>query len=164
MQNSKTVKCQNCKKEFVIKPEDFAFYEKIKVPPPTWCPECRLIRRMTFRNERTLYRRKCDLCGKNILAIYSPDKPFTIYCSECWWSDKWNPIEYGRDYDFSKSVFLQFRELLERIPLIALSVTNLVNCDYCNVSANDKECYLISGSQANERVMFANRVCQVPIF
>ncbi|MDI6642407.1 MAG: hypothetical protein QME68_08895, partial [Elusimicrobiota bacterium] len=105
-----------------------------------------------------MYRRKCDLCGKNILAVYSSDKSFTIYCPECWWSDKWNPIEYGRDYDFSKSFFLQFRELLERIPLIALSVTNLVNCDYCNVSDGDKECYLISGSVANERVMFANRV------
>ncbi|MDI6602741.1 MAG: hypothetical protein QME57_01295 [Patescibacteria group bacterium] len=40
--NQEKCTCQNCKKEFVIEPEDFAFYEKIKVPPPTWCPECRL--------------------------------------------------------------------------------------------------------------------------
>ncbi|KKT07962.1 MAG: hypothetical protein UV85_C0003G0087 [Candidatus Nomurabacteria bacterium GW2011_GWB1_43_19] len=26
--------CQNCKKDFMIEPEDFNFYEKIKVPPP----------------------------------------------------------------------------------------------------------------------------------
>ena len=36
--------CQNCKSEFIIEPEDFNFYEKIKVPAPTWCPECRMIR------------------------------------------------------------------------------------------------------------------------
>ncbi|MDI6602738.1 MAG: hypothetical protein QME57_01280 [Patescibacteria group bacterium] len=41
--NQEIKQCQNCKKEFVIEPEDFLFYEKIKVPPPTWCPECRMI-------------------------------------------------------------------------------------------------------------------------
>ncbi len=45
-----TKTCQNCKKEFQIEPEDFAFYEKINVPPPTFCPECRMIRRMMFLN------------------------------------------------------------------------------------------------------------------
>lgn len=39
--------CQNCKQEFRIEPEDFAFYEKSAVPTPTWCQECRMIR-MTF--------------------------------------------------------------------------------------------------------------------
>ena len=27
--------CKNCKKDFVIEAEDFAFYERIQVPPPT---------------------------------------------------------------------------------------------------------------------------------
>ena len=56
--------CQNCKKDFTIEPEDFNFYEKIKVPPPTWCPECRMIRRMNYRNERSLYKQDCALCKK----------------------------------------------------------------------------------------------------
>ncbi|MBI5220508.1 MAG: hypothetical protein HY978_01565 [Candidatus Liptonbacteria bacterium] len=34
--------CQNCKTDFTIDPEDFDFYRKIDVPPPTWCPECRV--------------------------------------------------------------------------------------------------------------------------
>jgi hypothetical protein len=33
--------CQNCKKDFTIELDDFRFYEKIKVPPPTFCPEYR---------------------------------------------------------------------------------------------------------------------------
>jgi RNA polymerase subunit RPABC4/transcription elongation factor Spt4 len=36
-----TKNCQNCKKDFNIEPDDFSFYEKMKVPVPTWCPECR---------------------------------------------------------------------------------------------------------------------------
>lgn len=33
---SETKICQNCKKDFTIDPEDFKFYEKIKVPSPTF--------------------------------------------------------------------------------------------------------------------------------
>lgn len=80
--------CQNCHKEFAIDSEDFAFYEKLNVPPPTWCPDCRLQRRLLFMNERGLYRRNCDLCGKNMVAMYPKDKSFRVYCNPCWWSDK----------------------------------------------------------------------------
>ena len=59
--------CQNCKCDFTIEPDDFGFYEKIKVPPPTFCFECRLQRKMVRRNERTLYKRICDLCKKEII-------------------------------------------------------------------------------------------------
>ena len=94
--NSETKICQNCKKDFVIEPDDFAFYEKIKVPAPTWCPECRFIRRVVWRNERTLYRRTCDLCRKNIISIYSPKSPYAVYCNECYHGDKWDTLSFGR--------------------------------------------------------------------
>jgi hypothetical protein len=53
---TETKTCQNCKKDFTIESEDFNFYEKIKVPPPTFCPECRIIRRMLWRNFRSLFK------------------------------------------------------------------------------------------------------------
>ena len=76
MKNSETRVCKNCKKEFVIEPDDFDFYKKIDVPPPTWCPECRMIRRMVWRNGRNLYKHKCDAPGhsKFIISIYPPEK------------------------------------------------------------------------------------------
>ena len=49
--------CQKCKKNFRIEQEDKNFYEMMKVSEPTFCPECRLERRLTFRNDRTLYKR-----------------------------------------------------------------------------------------------------------
>ena len=52
--------CQNCRGEFTLEPDDFSFYEKIKVPPPTFCFDCRLQRKLAFVNERTLFKRKCD--------------------------------------------------------------------------------------------------------
>lgn len=142
MLTSEQKTCQNCKTPFTIEPEDFEFYEKIHVPPPTWCPECRLRRRYSFRNETTLYRIKCSLCGEGIISMYSADKPFPIYCQKCWMSDKWNPLDYGQAYDFSKPFFTQFDELLKKTPRLALSNRNPVNSEYCNYAIDNKNCYL----------------------
>ena len=90
--------CQNCKQDFTIESDDFAFYEKIKVPPPTFCPECRLQRRLAWRNERSLYKRNCNLCKDSMFAIYPADTPFPVYCNRCWFSDDWDVIDYGKEY------------------------------------------------------------------
>jgi hypothetical protein len=62
--------CQNCNQSFLIEPDDFSFYEKIKVPAPTWCPECRMIRRMTWRNERSLFKEFVILLEKILLQCF----------------------------------------------------------------------------------------------
>ncbi|KKW17067.1 MAG: hypothetical protein UY56_C0004G0003 [Parcubacteria group bacterium GW2011_GWA1_50_14] len=150
MINPETKTCQNCKNPFVIEPDDFQFYEKIKVPPPTWCTECREIRRIAFRNERALYRRKCDLCGKMVVARVSPDKPYPMYCQECWWSDKWDPKSYGKEYDFSRPFFEQLEELLLSVPHVALLNSNTVNSEWVNQETDVKNCYLEVGGHFNE--------------
>ncbi|MCX6722901.1 MAG: hypothetical protein NT094_02410 [Candidatus Staskawiczbacteria bacterium] len=148
--------CQNCKNEFVIKPEDFDFYEKIKVPAPTFCPDCRLQRRLTFRNERNLYKHQCALCKKQIISMYSPDKPFPVYCHDCWWSDGWDPFDFGMEYDFSKPFFEQNWTLLQKVPRPALIESNSNNCSYCNYFADGKECYLCFGSIAVENCLYGS--------
>jgi len=143
--------CQNCKSQFVIEPDDFQFYEKIKVPPPTWCPECRHKRRFMFRNERSLYKHKCVLCGKNIISMYPSASIFPIYCHECWWGDGWNPLSYGIEYNYAKPFMVQFKELLQRVPKLNLFSRNSVNCQYANLVGESKNVYLsysvIGGSE-----------------
>jgi hypothetical protein len=46
--------------------------KKYSIPSPTLCPEEREKRRLMFRNERKLYKRKCDLSGKEIISVYNP--------------------------------------------------------------------------------------------
>ncbi len=149
--------CQNCKKDFRIESEDFAFYEKIQVPPPTFCPDCRLMRKMTWRNERSLYQRNCDLTGKRVISIFSPDAKVTVYDRDVWWSDQWDPLASGRPYDFNETFFAQFRSLLERAPMPAIFNAQSENCEYTNHSGRSKDCYLVFGSWTNERVMYANK-------
>src|SRR3989344_3516262 len=114
--NQEIKTCQNCKQNFIIDPEDFAFYDKIKVPPPTWCPECRLQRRLNYRNERALYRRNCDLCASSMVSMCAPKLGFISYCQTCWYSDNWDAIQYGQNYDFLKPFFQQFFELQKIVP------------------------------------------------
>ena len=155
MFNSETKICQNCKNQFIIEPEDFVFYEKIKVPSPTFCPECRLQRRFAVLNERILYKRKCDLCKNEIFSLYHPDVLFPVYCQKCWYSDNWNPMDYGKDYDFNKPFFEQYRELMNVVPRFALVNFNSVNCDYCTKVWNSKNCYLTIGFET-ENCLYGN--------
>ena len=137
--------CQNCKSEFVIEAEDFKFYKKIDVPPPTFCPECRRQRRLSWRNDFYFYSRKCDLCKKPIISLYSSDKPFPVFCGKCWWSDKWDPLAYGMNYDFSRPFFEQFDDLQRKVPALALINDNGIasqNCEYTQDFAFGKNCYL----------------------
>lgn len=141
---SETRTCQSCKQPFTIEPADFAFYEKMQVPPPTWCPKCRMLRRMGWTGYRILYKRKCDFTGEDVITFYHPSAPYKIYRQDIWWSDKWDPKSYGREYDFSRSFFEQFDELLKSVPLPSLHTdyTTLIDSPYCNGVGDLKNCYL----------------------
>jgi hypothetical protein len=155
MPDSEIKICQNCKRDFTIEPADFAFYEKISVPAPTWCPECRLVRRLLFRNENNLYRKKDAHTGEEVISMYAPEASFKVYEQKFWWSDGWDPLSFGSDYDFSRPFFAQFRELMERVPWPALINWNAVNSEYCNYCTDNKDCYLMFGSDFNENSAYA---------
>jgi len=148
--------CQNCKQEFVIEHDDFSFYEKMKVPPPTWCPECRMQRRMTWRNERALYKRVCDLCRKEFIGVFHSRINLPVFCSTCWYSDELNAMQYGILYDESRSFLNQFIELREKVPRLGVIQQGMmVNSEFTNCASNNRDCYLIFASNFNERCAFS---------
>lgn len=95
--------CRISGKEFVITDKDLEFYEKISpifggkkysIPSPTLCPEERMRRRLSWRNERKLYHGKCAKTGNQIISIYSHDKDYTVYDPKIWWNDDWSPHDF----------------------------------------------------------------------
>ena len=148
--NTETKVCQNCKAQFAIEPEDFDFYKKIDVPPPTWCPECRLLRRILWRNEKNFYKRSDSLTGQMIFSLYPEHAPIKVYDYDYWWSDKWDPMEYGRDYDFSKSFFEQLNGLIKDVPFMSRSIIYFVNSDYSMNATALKNCYMVFGGAYSE--------------
>ncbi len=153
-----TRNCQNCQKDFTIEQDDFGFYEKVKVPPPTFCPECRMIRRMGWRNGRSLYKRNCDLCQQSIISMYNPELPFPVYCNSCWYGDGWDPLSYAMDLDFSKPFLEQWFELWNKVPKFARWSINSINSDYSNIIINSKNCYLSYSIVNGEDIMYSENV------
>lgn len=147
-----TRNCQNCKEEFLIEAEDFSFYKKMNVPAPTFCPDCRLQRRLIWMKGLQLFKRKCDLCGEMKFSMYSPEAPYIVYCYKCWWGDGWDPREYAVDYDPERSFFEQWNELMHRTPIIGL-FTDMFSGElspYTNYIGHSKNCYLVYYSDYNE--------------
>ncbi len=143
MKSEGTKACQNCKQNFTIEPDDFAFYEKVKVPPPTFCPQCRFQRRLLWRNQWHLFKKTEARTGKKLFSLFSESDPITIYERDFWWSDSWDPMQYGREYDWSKSFFAQFQELLKTVPFPSRSINDLVNSDFSMNAGWLKNCYLV---------------------
>ncbi len=155
--NSETKQCQNCKVDFLIEQEDFDFYEKMKVPAPTFCPECRMQRRFSWRNERTLHNSKCAATGVNIITGFAPNSGYTVYEREYWWSDKWDPLDHGQEYNFSKPFFEQFDQLMHRVPHPSVFNSRTVHCNYTQHTGEYKDAYLVSASWKGENVAYASR-------
>ena len=148
--------CKQCQNNFTIYPEDKDFYNRIDVPEPTLCFDCRVQRRYIWRNERVFYDRKCDLCNKSMVSIYSANKPFKVYCQDCWWGDGWDPLDYGRDFNFNRKFFEQFRELQMEVPRIALVSKNSTNAEYANHSGHNTNVYLSSVIWYCENIYYSN--------
>ncbi len=152
--------CANCGAQFTLEPADFAFYERVKVPPPGWCFDCRIVRRMSFRNERTLYKRKCGAPGhsEELISIFSEDNPQRVFDHSTWWSDSWDPLEYGMGMDFARPFLRQVKDLWTQVPDVALLNINPVNSDYCSITEGNKNCYLVFGGDFNENTAYSTYI------
>ncbi len=163
---SETKKCNNCSAQFILDSNDLGFYEKMKVPAPKVCPDCRFKMRAMFRNETNLYSgRTCALCGKGILSMYNPKSPYTIYCYNCFYSEKWDPKDYAMDYDESRPFIDQLKELLLKVPKIttylSLGLGPNINSEYVNMASGCKNCYLIFNSGPAEEVLYSRGIKHV---
>lgn len=152
--------CKNCGQNFTITDEEKLFIDKIspsysgvkyQIPPPELCPNCRLALRTVQRNEQYLYRNKSALSGKPLISLYSQNtewgKNLKIYDYNEWWSDSFDGMNYGRDFDFNRPFFEQFAELFKEVPLVNLMQLNNENSPFTTGTAYCKNCHLINCSE-----------------
>lgn len=152
--------CRQCDSQFEITEQDIAFLDKIatvidgkkiQIPPPTLCPDCRQQRRLAQTNQLHLYKRKCDLTGKDLISNYHPSLPHKVYNQEDWHGDKWDARIYGQAYDFNKTFFEQFKELSLKVPRPNLQTSFMLdeNSHYTNYAGKNRDCYFIFDSDEN---------------
>ncbi|HCY17933.1 MAG: hypothetical protein UR62_C0022G0005 [Candidatus Nomurabacteria bacterium GW2011_GWF2_35_12] len=157
---NETKNCQNCKKDFTIEPEDFKFYEKMKVSPPTFCPFCRMQRRFIHRNERKLFKVEDIFTGQGIFSLYPAESGRKIITQEEWNGDSWDAMEYACDIDFSKPFLEQILELEKKVPIFNLNVEFMIDSPYSGNATGLKNCYLCFNSNHSEDCMYGNAVDQ----
>ncbi len=159
--------CTACAKVFEFSDDEKSFLAKMTfqfgsakcdLPEPMECPDCRLKGRTCHRNERFLYRRTSDVSGKTIVSLYHKepigDQKFVVWDQEEWRSDKWDPLSFGRDFDFNRPFFDQFGELQRAIPHMALITVGNENSDFSTGTGYCKNCYLINSSEYCEDCMY----------
>lgn len=78
--------CEECNKNFRITRSELDFYKRMHLPLPHKDFECRHKERMSKRNPRKLWHRKCMKkgCKNKFETSYAPDRPEIIYCEKCY--------------------------------------------------------------------------------
>ena len=159
--------CKLCTSNFTIGQKDIELLaqlsvtfsgEVFEIPFPKLCPDCRFQRRAAHRNESNLYTTKCAATGKPIVSIYNPEQNLKSYNQGYWWSDKWASKSYGRNFDFSRLFFEQWKELRDTVPRLPLLSKNSENSDYTNHAANNKNCYLSFIVFNSEDVFYSRKI------
>jgi len=155
--------CQKCQQNFILEEDDFSFYEKMKVPAPNVCLDCRFKMRALWRNEMSLYSGdKCDMCGKAVVTMYNPKSQYKIYCYYCYMSDKWDAKEYAQNYFFDKTFFEQLNNLFRNVPQKNTSIDSAtgmnINSEYANYAGGMKNCYMVFNGGIGEEIMYCKGV------
>ncbi len=127
------------------------------LPPPAFCPLCRLQRRLAFINQIIVYSRTSSVSGKRIFSMFPREVPFPVYENDEWWSDKWSAMDFGKDIDWSRGFFAQHEALQRVVPHFALMVLQNEDCDYCNNASQNKHCYLCFNTRRSEDCLCCER-------
>lgn len=152
--------CTQCSATYTVSDDDLAFLKKLslvingttyELPPPSQCPYCRQRRRLAQANQVNLYERTCDRTGEAIISNYHAESPYTVYKQEDWYADTWDPLDYGRDYDFNRPFFEQWHELSLAVPRPSMhrGFQYDENSDYTNYAGKNKNCFMVFDSDEN---------------
>lgn len=120
------------------------------LPLPTIHP-LELMRQMqSFVSLTALYNHKSFISEQDIITRYHPALGYKVCSKEEFWSDQVDNREFGREYDFSRSFFVQWQELMQRVYMQPLVQINCHNSPYVDSSSNLKDCYMCFGMGESE--------------
>ena len=151
--------CKTCRVDFEIFVEDIEVYHKLRVPPPTLCPLCRMQRRMALSLRLPpFYKKSCTVPGhtEKVVSLFPESSPHQVYDNVYWRSDGWDALDYGREYQPHQDFSPQFKVLFFRVPHQALFVDpQSVNSEYTIGGIASKNCYYVGAPLYSENIIYA---------
>ncbi|OGF51404.1 hypothetical protein A3I27_00195 [Candidatus Giovannonibacteria bacterium RIFCSPLOWO2_02_FULL_43_11b] len=154
-----TRKCKQCAGDFEIFKEDIEFYHKLHVPPPQNCPDCRKQQRLAFSNNTIFYVRSCDVSGhkERLISLFPTGINWKVYDNHYWWSEDWDPMSFGSNYDLGKSFFNQFHVFNRKLPLTQSNRDpKSIGSEYTAYGVELKDCYYVFGGTRSENILYGN--------
>lgn len=125
------------------------------LPDPTCSPRARLMRRLAYRNQIHVFNRRSSSTGKTIFAMYPDGTSFPVIDKDEWYDDGWDPLQYGRDFDFSRPFFEQFHALEQCVPHPSLATINILdNSEYINNASSLRNCYFVFNNDYLQDCMY----------
>lgn len=76
--------CSNCGRGYKVGPLEFKLLQKMNMPIPRTCPQCRQKKHFNRLNPIHLWNRNCAKCNKEINTAFAPDRPEIVYCESCY--------------------------------------------------------------------------------
>jgi len=149
--------CEYCKEEFVITDIELSLSKKINLEISTICSSCLLKQQLSFWLFGKFRKGKSDLSGESLITVLSDKNRYPIYTSHEWFSDKWEALDYGMNYNSNESFFSQLQKLQEQIPHPHQNGANNINCEYCDDVWNSKNCYLSRSMEECENLLYSYR-------
>ncbi|MFA6006413.1 MAG: hypothetical protein WC764_01650 [Candidatus Paceibacterota bacterium] len=153
--------CKQCNLSFQIEAEDIEFLKKLRVPPPTLCPRCRLQRRMAsrIRLRPVFYKKSCAAPGhsEKIVSFLDEDNPVPVYDDAYYRSDAWDPFSFATTYDASVPFFKKFAEFAANFPhQTANKDVQSINCDFVVSGVQAKNCYYVAVPYLSENLQYGH--------
>src|SRR3989344_6437708 len=101
--------CEHCKQNFIISEEELVLYKKVDIELPTLCNFCRIKLHLSFWMFGKFRKGKSDLSGESLITVLPEKNRYPIYTQTEWYSDKWDAMNFGIDYDSSRPFFEQLK-------------------------------------------------------
>ena len=76
--------CIECSRNYRITKRELEFYQKMLIPIPRKCWNCRFVNRIVRRGPYKFWNRVCAKCQRKITTNYAPDRPEIVYCEKCY--------------------------------------------------------------------------------
>jgi phage pi2 protein 07 len=153
--------CEHCNQSFSTKEEELVLYKKVGIELPKLCFFCRIKLHQSFWMFGKFRKGKSDLSGESLITVLPEENRYPIYTSLEWYSDKWDAMNYGMDYDEKKPFLEQMQILQERVPHPHHNGAKNTKCDWCDDVWNSKNCYLSRSLDDCEDLLYCYRVISV---
>ncbi|MBU1728192.1 hypothetical protein KKA39_02735 [Patescibacteria group bacterium] len=153
--------CEHCNQKFSISEGELSLYKKVDIELPTICFFCRIKQHLSFWMFGKFRKGKSDLLGESLITVLPEKNRYPIYTLHEWHSDAWDAMDYGQDYDSSKSFFTQLQKLQEKVPRPHQNGAKNTGCDWCDDVWNSKNCYLSRSMEKCEDLYYSYRNLRV---